>query len=254
MSRGRFLRGTAAVLALVASSAACSGSANDGSRAERLGITTSTAAQATTAPPSTTVTTEAPPTTTLDPAVQPSRLSPGDLTPTRYRTTEFAYDLTFVLPNGAWSTDVETRTAIHLAQTPSPDFAAAAAYDFPLLMLLALPDLDASAVEEIVRDIEGIGFTTASATKIGGRPAVVAEAASRTNPEVASFTGPGGEIFAALGGYWYWDPDVTTIVYRTWVIDMRRGTLVAWYAAPRAVFEANVEAAAAAVESIEFTS
>lgn len=240
-------------VALAMLAGACSGTVDDEGLAEALGISTTSAAPPTTVAP--TVTTQTPGSTssTLPLDVVVNRIEAGDLAPTRYGTSEFAFGLTFDLPNGAWSTDIETRNVIHLAQSPEPDFAAAIAYDFPLLVLLALPQLDESAVIDIVQNLEDIGFTTATETTVDGRPTVLADGASRTNPRIDAFETEDQTAFAALGGYWYWDPDVKALRYRVWIIDIGRGTLLAWYAAPRSAFDANADQATEVVESIRFT-
>lgn len=254
-----------AVLALSSGLAGCS-SGGDGLDPGALGITTTativapsttpeptatTPPTATTLDGATSTTTDAP-LPTLEPGAAASRLSPGNLAPTRYGTSEFAYDLTIDLHNGIWSTHEDTRTAIHLAQAPDPDFAASAAYDFPLLVLIAITDTDDDALIGLLDELESVRFVGFDEADIGGRPAVVRDGASRDNPFIPLFTGPGGEPFAGLGGYWYWDPDLVGLLYRVWIVDMGGGTMIAWYSAPRSAFEANATIATAAVESIRF--
>lgn len=213
--------------------------------------TTATDPGATTLDGATSTTTDAP-LPTLDPGAAASRLSPGNLAPTRYATSAFAYDLTIDLHNGTWSTDEDTRTAIHLAQAPEPDFASSESYDFPLLVLIAMTDTDDDALIGWLDELESVRFVGEDDTEVDGRPTVVRDGASRDNPFIPLFTGPNGEPFAGLGGYWYWDPDLVGLLYRVWIVDMGGGTMIAWYSAPRSAFENAAKIATAAVESIRF--
>jgi hypothetical protein len=241
---------TVVAVMMVLLSGGCSGNQDaENELAGELGISTTTIAT-----PTVTAAKAPPPTTTMPADVSPSRIEAGDLAPTRYGTSEFAFGLTFDLPNGAWSTDTETRNVIHLAQSPEPDFSSAVAYDFPLLVLLALPQLDDSAVVDIVQTIDDIGFTTASEITIDGKSTVTTDGASRNNPPIDAFQAEDQTVFAGLGGYWYWDPDLNGVLYRVWIIDLSRGTLLAWYAAPRNAFATGVDTATQVVESIRFTN
>lgn len=238
----------AALVAALSLSTACSNGFVDTTTSGLSGAST-TSPQPTTSVGSTT---ELATSTSQPGLAAPTRLTEGDLGLGVHFATAFAFPFILAVDDTPWATDGGSGDAIHFVQSAFPDFGASALYDFPTLVLVAIPGKPNDAVVNELASLTDLEFSTKVDVQLGRRSALRLEGTSAGNPIIPSLASADGASFSGLGGYWFWDPEVGNLRYVVHLVDMGNGTLVVWYAVPEAGYETHFASAEAVIDSLIF--